>query len=161
MAYFDVHERTYQKRWSDSEMNEINSNQYVRQKNWSNRLNYGFDYFLSDHDQINIYAFYNPFSREFDGTADSEISGKINNYWQARKEDKDINTGNFHSIYYKHSFYNGSEIAMDISNYHLDAENTTYYIDGESENGMVTRTNSSKPNQNVMSLTPELLGTYS
>ena len=152
MAYFDVHEKTYQKRWNDSEMNEINSNQYVRQKNWSNRLNYGFDYFLSDHDQINLYAFYNPFSRELDGTADSELSGTINNYWQASKEDKDINTGNFHSIYYKHSFYNGSEIAMDISNYHLEAENSTEYVYEESDNVMVTQTNSSKPQQNVMSM---------
>ena len=140
MTYLDIHESISRKIWNDSETNEITSNQYVRQKDWSHRFHYGFDYFLSDHDQFNFYAFYNPYSRELDGNADSQISGTTNNYWKARKEDTDKNTSTFYSFYYKHSFdKKGSEITADISNYNLRAENRTDYIYGGSENSIVTQ----------------------
>lgn len=153
MTYLNIHERVYRKEWTGTETNEITANQYVRQKNWSNKFHYGFDYFLSDRDQFNFYAFYNPFSRELDGNADSRISGATDNYWQARKEDTDRNSSTFYSLYYKHNFdKKGSELTADISNYLLRAENTTDYIYNDSENVRVTQTNTVKPKQNVLSI---------
>jgi hypothetical protein len=153
MTYLNIHENINQKVWNGSQTKEITSNQYVRQKDWSNRFHYGFDYFLNDHDQFNFYAFYNPYSSELDGKIDSHISGTISNYWQARKEDTDKNTSTFYSLFYKHSFNRKrSEITTDISNYYIKAENSTDYIYGNSEDGMVTQTNTVKPRQNVMSI---------
>ena len=82
----------------------ISSDQYVTQKNWSNRFNYGFDYFLRPNDQFNFYAFYNPFSRELDGIAELITSDSSNNSWKAQKEDTDKNPSTLYSLYYKHDF---------------------------------------------------------
>jgi len=90
MTYLDIVESTHRKSWKNSETNEIISNQYVRQKDWSHKFHYGLDYFLSPHDQFNFYAFYNPYSRELDGKADAQLSGNLNSHWQAKKEDTDI-----------------------------------------------------------------------
>lgn len=153
MTYLNIHESTSRKTWTDSETNEITSNQYVRQKYWSHRFHYGFDYFLNAHDKFNFYAFYNPYSRELDGNADSKITGTINNNWQAKKEDTDKNNSTFYSLYYKHSFdKKGSEITADISSYNLRAENITAYTYTGPENNPVTQTNAVKPGQNSSSI---------
>jgi hypothetical protein len=151
MTYLDIHECMYRKEWSGSETNEIRSDQYVRQKDWSNKFHYGFDYFLTDHDLFNFYAYYNPFSRELDGTAKSHLSGTNNNDWEAGKEDTDNNTSAFYSLYYKHIFNKrGGEITADISNYSLKAENKTEYVYYNSENNIVTQSNIVMPRQNVL-----------
>ena len=153
MTYLNIHESIYRKEWTASETNEITSNQNVRQKNWSNKFHYGFDYFLSDHDQFNLYASYNPFSRELDGNVDSHISGTINNDWKAGKEDTDNNKSTFYSLFYKHIFNKrGGEINADISNYFLKAGNKTEYIYYNSENNLVTQSNIVMPRQNNLSI---------
>jgi hypothetical protein len=149
MTYLDLHESTLRKVWNSKGTNEINSNQYVSQKNWSHRFNCGIDYFLNTHNQFNFYAYCHPYSRELDGNADSKISGNINNYWKAKKEDTDINVSTFYSMYYKHSFVKeGREITLDISDYNLKAKNSTDYIYEGSENSMVIQSNMVKPKQN-------------
>jgi hypothetical protein len=151
MTYLNIHESMSRKEWTDSETTEITSNQYLRQKNWSHKFHYGLDYFLSDHDQFNFYAFYNPFSRELDGNTDSQISGSAENYWHARKEDTDINASNFYSLYYKHGFdKKGGEITTDISNYSVTARNTTDYIFNDPEKNIATLSNTVMPKQNVL-----------
>jgi outer membrane receptor protein involved in Fe transport len=153
MTYLDIHESTYRKISKSSGSNEFTSNQYFRQKDWSNRFHFGFDYFMSDNDQFNFYAYYNPYSRELDGHGDAQISGGINKQWEDRKEDTDINKSTFYSLYYKHSFNKkGGELTADLSNSRLKAENSTDYIYGESENSMVTQNNTVKPVQNVTSI---------
>jgi hypothetical protein len=151
MTYLNITESLSRKEWAGSETNEITTNQYVRQKNWSHKFHYGFDYFISERDQFNFYAFYNPFSRELDGYTESHSSGTADNYWNAKKEDTDINTSNLYSLYYKHSFdKKGGEITTDISNYSLRARNTTDYIFNDPEKNMATLSNTVMPIQNVL-----------
>jgi outer membrane receptor protein involved in Fe transport len=153
LTYLNIHESTFRAEWNSSGTNEIISNQFVKQKDWSHRFNYGFDYFLSSHDQVNFYAFYNPYSRELDGNADLQISGILNKYWKAKKEDVDMNASTFYSLYYKHNFdKEGHEITLDISNYNLNAENSTEYIQEGNGNSTALRTNTVKPRQNETSI---------
>jgi hypothetical protein len=153
LTYLNIHEYTNRKAWNNSDTNVIISNQYVRQKDWSHKFHFGFDYFLSPHDLINFYAFYNPYSRELDGTADVQISDTMKKHWQAKKEDTDINTSALYSLYYKHNFNKeGSEITADISYYSLRATNSTDYIDEGSEYSTVRQSNTVKPEQNVTTI---------
>lgn len=153
MTYLDIHESTLRKIWNSTGTNEITSNQYVSQKNWSHRFNFGFDYFLNAHNQFNFYAFYNPFSRELDGNADLQISGSKYYHWQAKKEDSDVNTSTFYSLYYKHNFNKeGREITLEVSNYILNAKNSTEYVPEGNENSKAIQTNTAEPKQNVISI---------
>jgi hypothetical protein len=148
-AYLDINEETYRKQFNGIDTLKIKSNQYVYQKNWSYRLNYGFDYFLNDHNQFNFFAFYNPYSRERDGNATSYTSGTANSSWEAIKEDRDKNEGSFYSLYYKHDFEKeGRDLTFEINNYNLKAENSTQYIPLESDNNLGAMVNMSKPRQN-------------
>ena len=148
LTYLDIHEETIRKQFNDDGIFEINSDQYVNQKNWSHRFNYGFDYFLNDHDQLNFYAFYNPYSRELDGNADSQTSDSLSSYWKAKKEDTDKNQSSFYSLYFKHDFAReGRSLTFEINNYNLKAENSTEYTPAESEN-MQSQINTVKPKQN-------------
>jgi len=152
LTYLDLHENTIRKEWDCNGKNVITSNQYVRQKDWSHRFSYGLDYSINPHDQLSFYGFYNPWSRELDGDADSRISGTINNQWNARKEDTDINAGTFYSLDYKHNFTReGRVLAIEISNYHMKANNSTTYIPEGNEN-LPTQINTSEPKQNVLSM---------
>ena len=127
-------------------MNPINSDQYISQKDWSNKFHYGFDYFLSPHNQINFYAFYNPFSNGRNGNADSKISSKYINIWTSQKIDFNINTCKFYSIYYKHIFEKTvQENTFDNNNFNLIANNSTDYIDKSAGNIPDTLKNIIKP----------------
>jgi len=153
MTYLDLHESTFRKELISTGSNEITSNQYVRQKDWSQKFNFGIDYSLNAHNQFNVYAFYNPYSRELDGNADLQISGTLNNNWKAKKEDTDMNTGIFCSLFYKHNFNKeGHELTLEISNYHLKAKNSTTYVPKGIENNSTIQTNATEPEQNVISL---------
>jgi hypothetical protein len=148
LTYLDIHEETHRKQFTDNGIFEINSNQYVNQKNWSHRFNYGFDYFLDDHNQLNFYAFYNPYSRELDGNADSQASDSVGSYWKAKKEDTDKNQSTYYSLYYKHDFTKeGRALTFELSNYNLKAENSTEYTAVENENTPL-QINIVKPKQN-------------
>ena len=153
MTYLDLHESTNRKELISTGSNEITSNQYVRQKDWSQRFSFGIDYALNAHDQFNVYAFYNPFSRELDGNADLQISGILNTNWKAKKEDSDMNTGTFCSLFYKHNFnQEGRELTLEISNYHLTAKSSTTYVPEGNENNAAIQANATEPRQNVISL---------
>ena len=152
VSYFDITENLYRTYTSSSGLNKITSEQVVRQKNWSHRFHYGFDYFLNTGNQINFYAFFNPYSWEHDGTVQLQSGGVENTNWQSQKEDTDINTGTFYTLYFKHLFNEeGSEITFDVSNYNLKAENTTTYISEGSDKSPETIVNSVKPRQNDVS----------
>jgi hypothetical protein len=152
-TYLDLHEHTSRKVWNENGSNEISIDQYVRQKDWSHRFHFGLDYFLSEHDQLNFYSFYNPYSRELDGKAFYQISGTVNKSSEANKTDTDMNAGSFYSLFYKHNFNKkGSEITADLSNYSLKAENRSDFVYGEPENSAATYANVVKPKQNVLSI---------
>ena len=108
---------------------KIESTGQLRQKTWSHRFHYGFDWFINHRNQLNFYAFYNPFSQELDGTTEVNTNGNGLPVWQANKDDEDINRSRFYSLWYKHLFNGGTDhgITFDISLYRLNADNTTTY----------------------------------
>jgi hypothetical protein len=153
LTYLDQQEISSREFWNASDTNRISSIQYVKQKNWSHRFHYGFDYFPGERDQFNFYAFYNPYSRELDGNIESQISGMINSSWKAKKEDTDKNTGTFYSLYYKHNFNKkGSELITDISSYSLKSESRTDFIQADNGNDIAIQSNFVKPEQNILSI---------
>ena len=153
LTYLDLHESTTRKVWNENGSNELSLNQYLRQKDWSHRFHYGLDFFLSDKDQFNFYGYYNPYSRELDGNVYSKISGTNNDSLKSVKNDTDINTSTFYSLYYKHIFdKKGSEITADISNYFLTAENSTEYLNSGSDEPINSTKYTVKPKQNALSV---------
>jgi len=135
---------------------EIISDQVLRQKDWSHRFHYGFDYILNEKNQINFYAFYNPYSNELSGNVGMHVTGdKIGEQnWSALKQDEDINRSAFYSLYYKHIFNKpGREIAFDLSYFNFNAENSSTYItiDSLQDNSLTKQVNIVKPDQNSLS----------
>jgi len=136
---------------------EIVSDQVLRQKDWSHRFHYGFDYIMNEKNQINFYAFYNPYSNELSGNVDMHVTGdKVGDQnWSSLKQDADINRSAFYSLYYKHIFNKpGREIAFDLSYYNFKAVNSTTYITTDSlqDNSLTKQENTVKPDQNSLSL---------
>jgi hypothetical protein len=129
--YFDVEESYHRTILENTAIKEIRSIQSLQQKTWSHRFHYGFDYFLNPKNELNFYAFYNPYSQELDGSA--ELQTSENNGWMAEKEDDDINHSGFYSLFYKHLFdeKSGHELSLDASWHHIQAENTTTYSNHE------------------------------
>jgi outer membrane receptor protein involved in Fe transport len=153
LTYLDLQERTRRKVWYENDTNEFFLDQILRQKDWSHRFHYGLDYFLSDRDQFNFYGYYNPYSRELDGDVYSGTYGINNDSLKSIKDDTDLNTSTFYSLYYKHSFDNkGSELTADISSYFLTAENSTDYLYSGSGENIISKEYVVKPKQNVFSL---------
>jgi outer membrane receptor protein involved in Fe transport len=153
MTYLNLNESTSRKALYGKDSNEIILTQDLMQKEWSHRFHFGFDYYLTDRDQFNFYGYYNPSSRELDGTGYFRISGLVNEQVNSVKEDTDLNTGTFFSFYYKHNFAKkGSELTADISNYFLSGENLTNYLLCGSDNDTITWQNAINPEQNAFSL---------
>lgn len=151
IIYGDLHESTSRKYSDHTGENVLGTDQYLRQKSWSHRLNYGIDYFLNPRNQINFYAFFNPYSRECNGISESQKNGEI--IWNGKKEDTDINFGSFYSIYFKHMFNEkGNEIILDINNFSLKAENSTTFMPQAMENNYASIVSTVKPLQEVTTM---------
>jgi Outer membrane protein beta-barrel family/CarboxypepD_reg-like domain len=155
-SYFDIVESSDRSFQNDLGAKEIISDQVVCQKDWSHRFHYGFDYLLNKKNQINFYAFYNPYSNELNGNVEMKVTGEEVNeqQWSAHKQDADINRSAFYSLYYKHTFDKpGREIAFDLSYFNFKAENSTTYTPRNitPDNYMVNQVNSVKPVQNSAS----------
>ena len=155
-SYFDISGNSDRTVQNDMGTMEIKSVQSERQKDWSHRFHYGIDYMLNDKNQINFYAFYNPYSNELNGNVGTYVTGDVsgNQHWLASKKDADINRSSFYSLFYKHLFNKpGSEIAFDLNYFNFRAENTTTYttIDSLPGNYQANRVNSVKPDQNSVS----------
>ena len=136
LSNFDIHETATRKIINDQEPgknvydNKILTDQYIRQNTWSHKFHYGFDYFLNEKNQINFYAFYNPWSNEHSGISEVQAEGNVPEYWTAEKNESDMNHSSFYSFFYKHMFNDttGHEIDVDVSYHKLNAENTTTYL---------------------------------
>jgi hypothetical protein len=130
-------------------MNKIISTQNVRQKTWSHRFHYGFDWFMNERNHLNFYAFYNPYSQELDGDVEVRSSGAETTNWLADKEDEDLNCSGFYSLWYNHFFdkATGHELALDMSLYNLKAENATIFTNPET--GFFHENKVQPQNQNI------------
>jgi hypothetical protein len=135
LRYFNITESYRRKIFGNPEMNEINSTQNVRQKTWSHRFHYGFDWFINEQNQLNFYGFYNPHSQELDGDVEVNSTGSETTNWLSEKEDEDLNCSGFYSLWYNHFFDKtaGHELALDMSLYNLKAENATLFSNPETD----------------------------
>ncbi|MBW6537510.1 MAG: TonB-dependent receptor [Mariniphaga sp.] len=133
LRYFNITESYRRKIFGNPEMNEITSTQNVRQKTWSHRFHYGFDWFINERNQLNFYGFYNPYSQELDGDVEVTSIGAGTTNWLAEKEDTDLNYSGFYSLWYNHFFDKtaGHELALDMSLHNLNAENAIQFSNPE------------------------------
>lgn len=142
MLYFDIIESSRRFVQGSDQANEYYTVQDVRQNYWSHRFHYGSDYFINNRNHLNFYGFVNPWSQQHNGLTSMNINGT--EHWKAEKQDKDINTGFFNSIFYKHIFdeSKGKEISSDFSKYRFKADNTIEYRNNETG---YNQTNRSQP----------------
>ena len=156
LSYFNITESS-NRNFSDTQgETEIMSAQFVRQKYWSHRFHYGFDYTFNEKNQLNFYAFYNPYSSEHSGSVEMHVTGDKfgDKNWSALKQDADINRSSFYTLYYKHLFNKpGREIAFDLSYFNFNAVNGTTYINTDSlpNSYPAKQVNIVKPEQNSVS----------
>lgn len=148
-SYFDIVKNSYKDYSNENGLAAIRENQFVKQKNWSHRFNFGIDYFLNKKNQLSLIAHINPFSNEHDGKVSlSKVSGYKNEdvFWFAKKEDNDKNFQSQISLFYKHLLnQEGAELSLDLSCYNLEANNATSFIgDGNSEIADFSNTNKLK-----------------
>lgn len=149
----NINESSKRQIWEPADTVSICSNQYVRQKYWFHRFNYGLDYYIGKKDILNFYGFYNPYSHEQGGLAVTRRIGETTNEWTADKDETDKNTGLFYSLYYKHIFdKKGREISVDLNHFNLNGQNTEIYYDTESPDHSILQENEMKPHQQVSSI---------
>lgn len=130
VANMDIMGNTLRQSEGTDKASRIDYIQQVRQKNWSHRFNYGFDWYAGNKSQLNYFGFLNPFSREHDGHAlllAGDNSG-VDGIWSARKDDTDRNMIVFNSLYYKYAATSGKELTLDLSHYSMRADNTTEFF---------------------------------
>jgi hypothetical protein len=135
---------------TDAGTTDITSVQDLRQKNWSHRFHYGLDYNLNEKNLISFYSFYNPWSRELDGSVAMNVSGDNTGEKQLTgfKDDTDINSASYYSVYYRHDFRKpGRRIEFDLGRYRFRAENSTA-ISFSSDEETTNTVNRIEPDQN-------------
>jgi hypothetical protein len=148
--YENIDENTDRSVYYDADTMNISSHQYVRQKNLSHKFHYGLDYLMNPKNILNFYGYVNPYSYEQDGRAVTNFTGGEYDNWNAMKEETDHNLGVFNSLYYKHfSNDHEHEFTIDISNYHLNARNTSVFKGTGSEENSASFVNEQKPFQNA------------
>ncbi|WP_020530090.1 TonB-dependent receptor [Flexithrix dorotheae] len=150
ISYFDMEENYKRNLFNPENTNEIVSTQLIKQKSWSHRFNFGLDYIPNKKNLLNFYAYYNPYSTEFDGNTKVEAGGENPMIWERKKEDTDINRGSFYSLYYKHLFNpeTGHYLDTDMSFYRLNGKNSTEFSGENLQEDLVYKT---KPQQNSVS----------
>ncbi|MCF8221761.1 MAG: TonB-dependent receptor [Bacteroidales bacterium] len=136
--YFNIRESIYRKKFTDEGHDEIFSDQYVRQKSWSHRFQLGLDLLAGENDKLGFYYYYKPFSTEFDGEYDVNVSQADGDFreWSTAKEETDLNHISFYSLYYKHHFPGpGHKIILDASLLDYTGINETVYT-GTGQSGL-------------------------
>jgi len=150
--YENIDESTERQTFGTAPLMNISSVQHVRQKNLSHKFHYGLDYYLTPHDVLNFYGFYNPYSYEQDGNVVVSATGSNNQTWNTQKEETDKNRNLFNSLYYKHLFNEkGREMTIDISNAYLRSNNTISYLN-DTESGSSSYINTVNLSQTTSSI---------
>jgi hypothetical protein len=135
LSYFNITEHSYRNFQDSRGITEITSDQVVRQRYWSQRFHFGLDYNFNEKNQLNVYAFYNPYSSEHSGNVAMQVGGDRfdEQSWSALKQDADINYSSFYTLNYKHIFNKpGREISFDLSYFNFNAVNSTTYVTEDS-----------------------------
>lgn len=151
LSYFNIQESQSRKIFQETGIREIITTQFVKQENWSHRFHYGFDYFINDRNQVNFYAFHNPYAQEHSGDVVMQTSGCDKDHWFAKKTDEDRNLTNYYSLYYKHYFNEtpGHEITYEANYQSLRSENSIRYVNEDNNHSLDNHT---KPRQHSYGL---------
>ena len=131
IRYFDLIENEIQliRRTDDTIRNIIHEE--IRQKDWSHRFHYGFDYYLNKNNQFNFYAFYNPYACKDRGITEMQSyeNNILNENPVAHQKDIDETHMQYYSLYYKHTFNKpGHELSADINYFRFHSKRTIAFF---------------------------------
>ncbi len=125
--YFDIESNRTYNTFSNNEDFDISNSSALKQKSWNQRINLSIDYSINKKNSITFYSYYNPHKNNFDGKTESEIISSESNHSNINysNNEKDRNTANLYSLFYKHSFdKNFSELTVDLSFYNFNGKSS-------------------------------------
>jgi len=130
MHYFDMHEGYERKLSNHEEITEIEKSNSFRQKDWSFRFHYGFDYFINEKNLVNFYTYRNP--ARYGDAGDMRLRtwnpDDLTGDWNAFKNDVDKTDMSYYSLYYKHQFKKpGQAISCDMNYFHYQSDRILSY----------------------------------
>jgi len=134
-SYFDIKTNDLRRFSLEDNSAEISKSEDLFQQNWSHKLHLGMDYFYNENNQFNLYGFIRRFSNEQNGSflmhkTDNAAETDLLNY---KKDDYDMNTSAYSSVFYKHIFNPETELSFDADFYFLKSENEIILWDGDSD----------------------------
>jgi hypothetical protein len=143
-SYFDVTEKSERTAFET----EWNSVQNVRQQYWSHKFHYGLDYAINSSHEIGFYGWYNPYSQENSGAAETKLYGEQSGLWSSDKIDDNSNRSEFYSVFYNYQpgEKNGRKLSFEAARQTLNTTNSVTYIHHQ---GGENIQNLMKPNQQI------------
>lgn len=140
-SYFDIKTNDLRQFSPENNSAQISKHEDLFQQNWSHKLHLGMDYFYDENNQFNLYGFIRRFSNEQNGSflmkkTENATESEVLNY---EKEDNDMNTSAYASVYYKHLFSAGTELRFDADYYVLQSENAVNLYDRNSDNNQTSQ----------------------
>ncbi|WP_462317566.1 TonB-dependent receptor [Marinilabilia sp.] len=134
-SYFDIEAKNTKRVFGEPEM-VLGSHGALHQENWSHKVMGGIDWFPDSTNQVNVYAFFNPYSNEQDGqvitSQQTENLADFENVFE--KDDRDENLAFGGSVFYRHLFdSHNRELAVEANYYQYDGKRGTSYT-GMDEN---------------------------
>ncbi|MFO7789075.1 MAG: TonB-dependent receptor [Bacteroidales bacterium] len=148
-SFFDIEADDKRLFPSANKVSEVIKNESLHQQNWSHKLHFGADYFFNENNQLNVYGFISRFSNEQSGSFQiNEIhtasEDRLMNY---EKDDNDINSSAYASVFYKHYFSENTELSFDANYYLLESENKLRLSD---KNKHTEQFSHAQPRNNVL-----------
>lgn len=105
-------------------------------------LDYGVDYFINKYNTINLYGNYRPgngLTFKTDGYKELYKDNQLQSYIDAYSYDKNVNTSNYYSAFYKRTFETPSqELTLDVNYYTYHGDRDANYRDQYYEADRVT-----------------------
>lgn len=96
-------------------------------------IDYGIDYFIDSKNTINLYGNYRPgngLTFKTDGFKELYIDNQLQSYIDAYNYDKNVNTSNYYSAFYKRTFdKKAQEFTMDVNYYQYHGDRDANYRD--------------------------------
>ncbi|MCF8360162.1 MAG: TonB-dependent receptor [Prolixibacteraceae bacterium] len=148
-SYFDIETEDKRVFSSSTSISDVIKNESLFQQNWSHKLHFGADYFFNENNQLNLYGFISRFSNEQSGSfclKQFNITSE-NHLMQYKKDDFDINSSAYASVFFKHIFAESTELSFDVNYYSLESENRIRLSDMNSNREQVSH---SKPRNNLL-----------
>lgn len=128
-SYFDIEAENTKRIFGETDL-VFKNNGLLHQENWSHKVMGGIDWFPDSANQLNVYAFVNPYSNEQDGqvTAIQQSDNYTDFENVFAKDDLDENLAFGGSVFYKHLFdSHNRELAVEANYYQYDGKRGTRY----------------------------------